>query len=433
MRAMSNLVMARIRPLNGPLLAAAEKHGRREDATAKRRKVRDDPSLTWVPEGISADPLALSARLADHVAGALVPKAKAKALHMLVKLPASVPVETEADARAALALVVQFAQDTYGGRAVFSARMDRDERSLNSVDLFLAPRYLKVTKRKSEEAMSLTRFGKILAVKRGIEDRSDSAKGSMQAQGSALQDELADWLTARGFEAQRGAAKTAQGADWVPPEIAGQRIELAKDQAKLADERAEFVTWATAQGVEIVEKSASASAMLDAARIEAAQILADAEETAKADAARIASESKAEADRQAAAVLRDREAAHADAVRVLAAERKAFNLSRVRAEVKDREVSSQSKILTAVIAELEPIITAFRKLSPMMRKMLDRDGSAGRMADAAGVAIARGRPVLSRGPENASTPVAAPIPVPAPADIDLVTLQAANDKATGRG
>ena len=112
MTAMSNLVMARIRPLNGPLLAAAEQHGRRLDEAAIRRKVRDDPSLTWVPEGIEEDPLALSDRLADHVAGAMVPKAKTKALHMLVKLPASVPVETEADARAALDLVVQFAQDT---------------------------------------------------------------------------------------------------------------------------------------------------------------------------------------------------------------------------------------------------------------------------------------------------------------------------------
>lgn len=204
---MSNLIMARIRPLNGPLLASAEKHGRREDQAAIRRKVRDEPSLTWTPADITGDPLALSDRLADHVAGAMVPKAKAKALHMLIKLPASVPVETEADARAALELMVQFAQDTYGGRAVFSARMDRDERSLNSVDLFLAPRYPKVTKRKSEEAISLTRFGKLLAKKRGIEDRDNSAKGSMQAQGSALQDELADWLTARGYEAQRGARR----------------------------------------------------------------------------------------------------------------------------------------------------------------------------------------------------------------------------------
>ncbi|MBD8737815.1 hypothetical protein, partial [Sphingomonas sp. CFBP 13706] len=416
---MSNLVMAHINALNMPLLKTAETHGRRLDDAAKSRKVRDEPSLTWVPEGVDGDPLALPDRLADHVAGAFVPEAKAKALHMLVKLPDSVPVETVEQAEAALALVVQFAQDTFGGQAVFSARMDRDERSLNNVDVFMAPRYEKVTKRTSKPAMSLTKHTKALAAKHGIEDRADSAKGSMQAQGSALQIELAAWLTARGFEAARGVEKTTVGNDQVSPEIAGQRIELAKDQAKLADDRAEFATWATAEGVAIVEKSASASAMLDAARVEAAQILADAEETAKADAARIASESKAEADRLAAAAVRDREAAHADAVRALATERKTFNLSRVRAEVKDRQIATQSTLLTAVIAELEPIIAAFRKLSPTISKLVDRDGSVGRMADAASAAIARGRVALSRGPENASTPVAAPIPASGPVDIDL--------------
>jgi hypothetical protein len=429
---MSLLVMAHINALNMPLLKAAEIHGKRLDDTSAMRKYRDGEPLTWVPDDIDGDPLALPDRLADHLAGAFVPQAKAKALHMLIKLPDSVPVETVEEAEAALKLAVQFAQDTFGGRAVFSARMDRDERSLNNVDVFMAPRYQKVTKRASKPAMSLTKFTKALAVKHGIEDRADSARGSMQAQGEALQDELADWLMARGFEAYRGVEKLTSGKDQVTPEIAGQRIELAKDQAKLAEDRAEFATWATTEGLAIVEKSASASAMLDAARVEAAQILADAEETAKADAARIASESKAEADRLAAAAVSDREAAHADAVRALAAERKTFNLSRVRAEVKDRQIATQSTLLTAIIAELEPIIAAFRKLSPTISKLVDRDGSVGRMADAAGAAIARGRVALSRGPENASTPVAAPIPVSGPVDIDLATLQAANDKTKGR-
>jgi hypothetical protein len=411
---MSLLVMAHINALNMPLLKAAEIHGKRLDDTSAMRKYRDGEPLTWVPDDIDGDPLALPDRLADHLAGAFVPQAKAKALHMLIKLPDSVPVETVEEAEAALKLAVQFAQDTFGGRAVFSARMDRDERSLNNVDVFMAPRYQKVTKRASKPAMSLTKFTKALAVKHGIEDRADSARGSMQAQGEALQDELADWLMARGFEAYRGVEKLTSGKDQVTPEIAGQRIELAKDQAKLAEDRAEFATWATTEGLAIVEKSASASAMLDAARV------------------RIASESKAEADRLAAAAVSDREAAHADAVRALAAERKTFNLSRVRAEVKDRQIATQSTLLTAIIAELEPIIAAFRKLSPTISKLVDRDGSVGRMADAAGAAIARGRVALSRGPENASTPVAAPIPVSGPVDIDLATLQAANDKTKGR-
>ena len=62
------------------------------------------------------------------------------------------------------------------------------------------------TLRRGDDPETITpeRGQELLAEKRGIEDRSDSAKGSMQAQGSALQDELADWLTARRFQAQRG-------------------------------------------------------------------------------------------------------------------------------------------------------------------------------------------------------------------------------------
>lgn len=391
MTAMSNLVMARIRPLNGPLLVAAEQHGRRLDEAAIRRKVRDDPSLTWVPEGIEEDPLALSDRLADHVAGALVPKAKAKALHMLVKLPASVPVETEADARAALDLVVQFAQDTYGGRAVFSARMDRDERSLNSVDLFLAPRYLKVTKRKSEEAVSLTRFGKLLAEKRGIEDRSDSAKGSMQAQGSALQDELADWLTAHGFEAQRGVAKERDGDDWKTPEVMGARRDRAMIERFIAE-----------QLPEVAAKRLEADRLLaDAARIKA-EAEAAAEETkrhaetaaraagdairsqAETDAGIIRNGARAEADHLASEAVKDRERRLGDAERAVIDARAAVDADRRRvgrdmADVRNRAaailvrddtltrretavagreatVHSQAGVLADLLKRLEPML-----------------------------------------------------------------------------
>lgn len=213
--------MARIIALNGPLLASAQEHGRRVDRAAIARKVRDELSLTWVPPRVTGDPLALVDRLSDHVAGAFVPKAKAKALHMLVKLPESVPVATEFEARAALEMVVQFVNETYGGEAVFAARMDRDERSLNTVDVFFAPKYLKETKRDSKKAISLTRHGKLLAQKRGIVSRSQSAKGSMQAQGSALQDELAEWLRSRGFAAERGRKKMLEADDWKSPEILG--------------------------------------------------------------------------------------------------------------------------------------------------------------------------------------------------------------------
>jgi len=465
---MSNLVMARIRPLNGPLLAAAEQHGRRLDEAAIRRKVRDDPSLTWVPEGIEEDPLALSDRLADHVAGALVPKAKAKALHMLVKLPASVPVETEADARAALDLVVQFAQDTYGGRAVFSARMDRDERSLNSVDLFLAPRYLKVTKRKSEEAVSLTRFGKLLAEKRGIEDRSDSAKGSMQAQGSALQDELADWLTARGFEAQRGVAKDRDGDDWKTPEVMGAR----KDRAAIEQFIAE-------QLPEIMDKRAEADRLLaDAARIKT-DAEAAAEETkrhaetaaraagdairsqAETDAETIRNGARAEADRLTLEAVKDRERRLGDAERAVADDRVAVDADRRRVDLdmtdvrtrsaairvrddtlakretavgrREKAVADQAGVLAGLIERLEPLLsvvadahTRLQAAPEHVRQWLDSDGRVGAAVRTAGPIVRQATEALAKLVKRPK--VAEPVPGE---DFDLAMLVAARDARSG--
>jgi len=468
MTAMSNLVMARIRSLNGPLLAAAEQHGRRLDEAAIRRKVRDDPSLTWVPEGAKEDPLALSDRLAEHVAGAMVPKAKAKALHMLVKLPASVPVETEADARKALDLVVEFAQDTYGGNAVFSARMDRDERSLNSVDLFLAPRYVKVTKRKSQEAISLTRFGKLLAEKRGIEDRSDTAKGSMQAQGSALQDELADWLTAKGFEAQRGRPKDRDGDDWKTPEVMGARKDRAAVEAFIAE-----------QLPEIVEKRLEADRLLaDAARIKAeaetaaeeakrhaetaALVAGDAiRAQAEADAETIRNGARAEADRLAAEAVEDRERRLGEAERVVAAERQ--QVDRGRADVtrrvqvtrigeealaarlakvaerevkvgdREAEVDRKDGLLDGMIERLEPLLSvvadAHARLQAApdhVRRWLDGDGRVGAAVRTAGPIVRQATEVLGKLVRRPK--VAEPVSTE---EIDLETLAAARDARTG--
>jgi len=421
---MSNFSMARLRPLNMPLLRAAETHGRRLDATAIKRKVRDEPSLTWVPDGVEGDPLALPDRLADHVAGALVPAGKTKAQHMLVKLPASVPVETREQAQAALELIVQFAQDTFGGAAVFSARMDRDERSLNSVDVFLAPRYEKVTKRDSKQAVSMTRFTKMLVEKHAIVIEQDSARGSMSAQGKALQTELAQWLTGKGYEAARGKPKTAPGDDWVSPEIAGMRIELEKDRTKFQD-------WATAEAIAIVEKSAAASSMLDAARIEATQIIADAKKAAEAEAARILQETKAEAERNAKAVVEDREAALASATAAFALERKALDVEQAVTDAKSRRLDTQSSRLAALIAELEPVVTGFRNLPAMVKQAIDQDGVVGRMADAAGRLIDRGRVALTRGPTKTSVPATAPVPIDD--EIDAATLLAAAAKTNGRG
>ena len=124
---MSDLVSARLVPLNALLLRAAELHGRRLDPAAAARKVREAASLTWVPDGITGDPLALVDRLDEHIAGAFRPKGGTTiAQHMIVKMPDSIPTETENEAYFAMVLAVHFAQETFGGQAVFAARIDRE-------------------------------------------------------------------------------------------------------------------------------------------------------------------------------------------------------------------------------------------------------------------------------------------------------------------
>ena len=244
---MSHFVSARLVPLNALLLRQAELHGRRLDDVAKSRKVRDADSLTWVPDGVTGDPLALVDRLEEHVAGAFRPKGGTTiAQHMIVKMPDSIPTETDGEAYAAMVIAVHFAQETFGGQAVFAARIDRDEKSTNNVDLFLAPIYDKSDKKApggSKKAVSMTRHLKLLAENYGFDVKgARSAKESKQSQGKALQDALADYLTHHNFRALRGKPKTARGSDRDSPEIRGAKhdreaaeegLELIQEQLKI--------------------------------------------------------------------------------------------------------------------------------------------------------------------------------------------------------
>lgn len=236
---MSHFVSARLVPLNALLLRQAELHGRRLDDVAKSRKVRDADSLTWVPNGVTGDPLALADRLEEHVAGAFRPKGGTTiAQHMIVKMPDSIPTETAGEAYFAMMVAVHFAQETFGGQAVFAARIDRDERSTNNVDLFLAPIYDKSDKKApggSKKAVSMTRHLKLLAEKYGFDVKgARSAKECKQAQGKALQDALADYLVYHGFQALRGKPKTAKGSDRDSPEIRGAKRDREAAEEGLA-------------------------------------------------------------------------------------------------------------------------------------------------------------------------------------------------------
>ena len=165
---------ARVRRLDAVGLAKAEAHGKREDYSSQKRRVRDVPPVTlnsaaMGAAGITHD-LDLRQRYAEHVAGAKLHGADTIALHMFVQFPTALVPADQAEQMVEWA--VGFARSVFGQEAVFSARCDRDEVGLQGVDLFLAPIYQKTTKRNAEgtRAVSTSRHLKALAVEMGIVD-----------------------------------------------------------------------------------------------------------------------------------------------------------------------------------------------------------------------------------------------------------------------
>lgn len=387
---MSNAVSARVERLNMPVLRAMEKHGRREDRTAIARKVRDVPSLAWSSDPL-ADPLALVDRYEDHVRGALVPKSRSKALHMIVKLPDTVPVGTEAEARAAMMLAVDFAQTSLGGRAVFAARIDRDERTTRSVDVFLAPVYEKTTARQSKPAVSMTRHLKLLAEAHGRTDDGKSARSSMVAQGQALQDALVAFLRRRGVAADRGQPKAARGSDWRTPEELGaahdrEAAEQARQEAqdalrvvgersRVLDGREQAVRAASAALATANDLQRGRTATLDARErvLEGRERSIGDREAKVADVERDAAEA---AKRQAVEATRARTADLDQRERVLAGDRARLNLAVVRHEAKRRELSGLAKRLAALVEPVRRAVDAWRASIGVTRQALEPRGRA---------------------------------------------------------
>lgn len=160
---------ARLKNVNRAGLARAEKHGKRLDQTGRSRAINDAPPLTTT----GLDVLALYEK---HVEGAFVRGAKSTALHLLIQWPTEL-VDGE-DAEYMLRHARAFAKRVFGDEAIFADRLDRDETSQHVVDLFLAPRYIKTTKRDSKPATSTTHHLKALAKKYGEKPlRSDTDGG----------------------------------------------------------------------------------------------------------------------------------------------------------------------------------------------------------------------------------------------------------------
>lgn len=223
----------RIQRLSSVALVAAETHGQRFDRNGDMRRVRDDPPVTTTG-------LRLRNLYEAHVQGAQLQKSHTKALHMILQFPTDL-VDGDAG-EDMLHHARSFAASIFGDDAVFADRCDRDEKSRHVVDLFVAPKYEKITKRTSKTAVSTSKHLKVLAETRG-------KVPTLRGQGQALQDAWVDYLRNQmGLDAARGASKALPGDDWLSPEqleVQRLREEGQKLIAAAKEEAARIKTEAT--------------------------------------------------------------------------------------------------------------------------------------------------------------------------------------------
>lgn len=185
---------ARVKAGDAGYAGAMQDHEDRLDLAGTRRQVRKTPPLVYSPYAamdapnpfhetakkrepdrkarierirsiIQEKPASRNFTLMDacavHVAGANKSKAASKELlHGFMQFPTNIDI-SEHNQRAMLSIAVDFINETYGGNAVFHARIDRDEVGQHGVDVFFAPRYEKHTKSKgTQQWISLSKFSK---------------------------------------------------------------------------------------------------------------------------------------------------------------------------------------------------------------------------------------------------------------------------------
>lgn len=138
----------RVQQLKLSDLTMAEKHGKRLDATSRARRISRDAPLTTTG-------LDLRKLHRHHLDKVYVPKAKSKAMHVIIQFPKDL-VDGEA---AALMLrhARAFVEDVFGPDSIFADRVDRDERGQHIVDVFVAPKYTKITKHQQKTAVTMSR------------------------------------------------------------------------------------------------------------------------------------------------------------------------------------------------------------------------------------------------------------------------------------
>ena len=268
----------RMKSLDASGLAAMGRHEKRLDYAGSKRAIRDVPPLVYSPYGEGLD---LEQSYAAHVEGTKRNKGgRALARHGFLQFPTDLPITPENEQQM-LDEAVAFINATHGGRAVFRARLDRDEAGRHGVDVFFAPKYEKKTRRGKlvEDWTSLSKFGKELALERfgerqKKEKRPDSGlfelvfdttgKPVMERcdspvfQGRALQDLWTEHLRDRmGLEwVERGKAKVGRDPDRLEPE----EYKVAQERGKLESAKADLVREMEAREAALVAREAAVSA-----------------------------------------------------------------------------------------------------------------------------------------------------------------------------
>jgi len=209
-----------------PDLTNMERHGKREDASSQRRRVRDIEPLVY-------GSLDLTEERRAHMNG-VKQSGRSACIHALVQFPTGLLDGAREDhQREMLGHAVEFLNRYHGGDAVFAARLDRDEKGRHTVDVFLMPRYdFHYKDGRVVKKASVSKFSKVEAKKRfGRTDR--------RSQGSALQDAFFDHLRhkmlLRGV--QPPTRKKITTKDRIEPEEFGLRQaqrRLSKDAQQLA-------------------------------------------------------------------------------------------------------------------------------------------------------------------------------------------------------
>lgn len=180
-------------------LVRAERHGKREDESSQKRKVRDEEPLVY-------GTLDLVEARAQHMEG-VKQSGKTAAIHALVQFPTDLIDGADPQRQEwMLGHAVRFLNDHHGGDAVFAARMDRDEKGRHTVDAFLLPRYdYRYKDGRTVKKASVSKFSKEHARERFF--RTDKETGELilkdgkpiprddtRAQGSALQDRWFEYM-----------------------------------------------------------------------------------------------------------------------------------------------------------------------------------------------------------------------------------------------